>query len=122
MVCEIDYKRDIVVCHLLALSGLFPLPAILAHPPLLSFVCAYDPCTIPVVFAHLAVRAPALACNRAVGLHGLCIHVILMAHASNLSFNKFHAFAAQRGTCPLPMALSLSTLEATPSTIRIGSG
>ena len=82
MVRELYRKRDIVIGHLLGrLPRLFPLPTILADPPLLPFVCAYDPCAIPVVFAELAVRAPALAGDRAVSLYGLCVHIILMTHS-----------------------------------------
>ena len=54
-----------------------------------------------------------------VRLHAPC-PIASLLHSDSLKI--LHAVAAQSGTCPFPMALSLSTRLATPSTIRIGSG
>ena len=40
----------------------------------------------------------------------------------HLHFNSLQAVAAHKGTCPFPMALSLSTLAATPLATRPSSG
>ena len=51
---------------------------------------------------------PAHVCKLVVGK-------LKQVHASSLLFSSRNAAAATAGTCPLPMARSLSTLRATPS-------
>ena len=51
--------------------------------------------------------------------HGRIKLDIAFAHPDCIAFNRFHfnsahAVLATSGTCPFPMALSLSTLAATP--------
>jgi hypothetical protein len=59
-----------------------------------------------MVFAELAVRAPAPACNRAVSLYGLCVHIILMAHKRLFTLLIRSPIQRMTGTAiELPIAL-----------------